>query len=450
MPARICPTCRADLEDDLVASTGSAVCPFCGADVSAMYAETPGTDAEWSLDSSTTADNRIGALDERPPRDSKIEVVESSSERFVVVVPPGGKSAAGIGCFAVAWNGFMTVFTSFLVAATVGGQDDVPVFAYLLVGLFWIIGLGFAYAWVRASYMKTFLLLERDRLAVQRVLFGTKWVRKTKLTAESRARLESSYSENDNPVYHVQVDGDGRSESFGLRLGDDEKEWFVRRINGFLHGPEEAVVHGGRQALRRVEKQEITHGVEPLAPFSLPTGSVVRIDDRFVDGLRFSLPLLHGGMFSGCSWGCGGVGLVWVTFCSLVAFVAADWPSRLVPVFMAFPGTLFLLASLAFRWGRIQVTVDGEALRARWHSGPVGWSKSLPVESIRAVGLGEVMVTKSNGRTTNSVVGCLVKTENESLPLTVNHGEEIAREVAGLVRYELERRRVVLEEVGGV
>jgi len=34
MATPVCPNCRADLEEDLIASTGRAECPFCGAKVS--------------------------------------------------------------------------------------------------------------------------------------------------------------------------------------------------------------------------------------------------------------------------------------------------------------------------------------------------------------------------------------------------------------------------------
>jgi hypothetical protein len=51
------------------------------------------------------------------PAKSRIEVVESSDDRRVIVIPPGDPGNSGIGCFATVWNGFMLFFTAALFFA---------------------------------------------------------------------------------------------------------------------------------------------------------------------------------------------------------------------------------------------------------------------------------------------------------------------------------------------
>lgn len=440
MSDRTCPRCRADLDDDLISRTNSTACPFCGADVSELY-ETDVEPHEGFVEETGTS-----AL-EGPPSGSRVLVVESDADRLVVAVPPGGKSARGIGCFAVLWNGFMTLFTGAMMAAWFGGQNDMPIFAFVIVAVFWAVGIGFAYAWIRARFMTTYLLLERDRLVVQRILFGRKWNGETTLGPESRAKLDTSYSENDVPVYHVEVSGTNRTEKFGLRLGDDEKQWFVRAINEFLHGPEGVVRPGELAGFGDSEQAKISEGAESLAPDGLPADSPIRIDESYSEGLRFHLPLFTGGLRSGCTFGCGTIGVTWIGVCAAISLAGNDLFSRVAPALFSVAGFVFLLASIAANRGRITTTIDDSDLMIRWHVGPLGVGKRYDLENVEAVGIGTTMESKSNGRTTSRKLGCLVRIGSESIPLTTNHGEEIGRQVAGIVRYEIERRGRVLEDV---
>src|SRR5262249_3266273 len=150
--------------------------------------------------------------------------------------PGGGSSATGVGCFAVAWNGFMCLFTvPWGFGMFQQGNDAPPLLVMVgFLGLFWAVGLGIAAFWAKLKYERTFLLLDRDRLVIQRVLFNRKRLEETHLTSDSRAALVESYQQNDNPVYRIEVQGSLRAAKFGTALADSEKDWVVDRINDFL------------------------------------------------------------------------------------------------------------------------------------------------------------------------------------------------------------------------
>src|SRR5438105_3121210 len=99
MPELICPSCRAELEPDLVERTGEAACPFCGADVSQLPLEVPA-----AVDAGETDNNGIPELGESSndaaavsrdltplPTGSKLQTIEASAERLVFYIPAGGK-----------------------------------------------------------------------------------------------------------------------------------------------------------------------------------------------------------------------------------------------------------------------------------------------------------------------------------------------------------------------
>ncbi|MGE3316905.1 MAG: hypothetical protein AB7O26_17450, partial [Planctomycetaceae bacterium] len=192
MATPVCPSCRADLEADLVASTGRAECPFCGADLAGVefpaepeFIPPPPTDetTEETNDSPVEEDVEespsVLAVDRPIPPGSRIQIVESTGERRVFFLPAGGKTG-GIGFFAVVWNGFMLVFTTAMAAGFKQKGGDAPIVVLILfLALFWSVGLGFVYVWVRMRFTRTFLLLEREQFVVQRILFGKKKITET-------------------------------------------------------------------------------------------------------------------------------------------------------------------------------------------------------------------------------------------------------------------------------
>jgi hypothetical protein len=233
-----CPKCHADIQADLLETTGRAECPFCSANLS-------GLGLPERAQAGTASDNLDDTFDESGevtrgfpsvPDKSQIKVIEANDNRLVFYIPGGGKQTAGLGCFAVAWNGFMCLFTPpWLIGMGQQGNDAPPLFFIIpFLGLFWAIGLGMGFVWLKMKYQRTILLLQRDRLVMQKVLFKWKRVTETALTRESRAELVESYQQNDVPVYRIEVQGLSNSAQLGTPLSDAEKDWLVDRINEFL------------------------------------------------------------------------------------------------------------------------------------------------------------------------------------------------------------------------
>ncbi len=92
---------------------------------------------------------------------------------------------------------------------------------------------------------------------------------------------------------------------------------------------------------------------------------------------------------------------------------------------------LQVAACVAIFRGRITVRVDAQKILVRWHVGPVGPSKSLPtgaVDKVAVIASGEAMRHLA-------VVGG----ETTTIPLTTFHDRSTDEDVAGLVRWQLER-----------
>ncbi|MSR56205.1 MAG: hypothetical protein EXS05_00790 [Planctomycetaceae bacterium] len=244
-----CPTCRAEIEPDLIEKTGRAECPFCGTDLSALglpepaVVDVPDLPAAAVDGGEPDESGRRPELDAnphtlpKPPEKSLIRVVESSGDRLVLFIPGGGKQSGVVGCFALIWNGFMGLITpAMLVGILKDKGGDAPSLWLVIsfLSLFWAVGLGMEYLWLKMKYERTLLLLDRERVAVQKKFFNRKRLHETVLGPDSRAELVESYQQNDTPVYRIEVRGTPAAAKFGTALGDDEKNWLVDRINEFL------------------------------------------------------------------------------------------------------------------------------------------------------------------------------------------------------------------------
>ncbi len=106
----------------------------------------------------------------------------------------------------------------------------------VIVDGFWFIGLGFASLWLKLRFPKTILLLERDRLIMQRVFLGFKSITETPFLPDTKAKLVTAFEGNDDPVYSISVISGTRRAEFGTQLSREEKDWFVEHINEFLRG----------------------------------------------------------------------------------------------------------------------------------------------------------------------------------------------------------------------
>src|SRR5262245_57199354 len=142
-----CPKCGAEISPDLIEADGCTECPFCEADLSilgllpqpAVVAESAKLSTEDLSESSGSLLRKLPAL----PSKSRINVVESTNNRLVFYIPGGGKAATAVGCFALAWCGFMCFVTPLAVGGLFQGAPNgaPPLFMVPFLGLFWAVGI---------------------------------------------------------------------------------------------------------------------------------------------------------------------------------------------------------------------------------------------------------------------------------------------------------------------
>ena len=442
---------------------------------------------------------RFGA----PPLSSRIQLIEASSSRLVLLIPRGGKRARSIGCFAVAWLAITgTVSGAFLFAAMGGAEwdgDPPPVWALLLFfSLFWAVGLGMGFAWLKMTFTRTYLALEPHQLATQRHFLGRKSTRILALNDNSSAELRSSYSENDQPVYHVAVDGADDSEKFGTALSYDEKEWIARTINQFLghevfdsssapdyceecgtqlpasenrrvcpecgwvFHPDEAAHSSGDQQTGAGDPLQFGEVVPDLEPGELPADSIIRIDENRTESLQLSWPpgipvklKLFLGLFMGvfCTIWFGVIIGMWVAALhdGLEAF---DLVFLLFSVPFIVVGMVPLGIFLFILIGRVQISVDQRHLMGRLGVGPLGYRKKVSTESVKSISLTVSDEDEEHGHRFSAAKAaaafgkrlCMVHSTEGNLPLTMGSDEALDRQMCGLLRHQMHRMGYTLED----
>ncbi len=181
---------------------------------------------------------------ERPPG-TQLECRVIDRQLVIFIRPGSNRTVRSLGCFAVVWLGFMIVFTGLMVLAGPMAEADLTTLMFLIpfLGLFWAVGLVMLYFWIRGRFGRTYVLVEPDRLVLKTELFGRERYREHQLDANSRAQLEESYRQNDQPVYKVAVRTVGKSVGFGTFLGHDEKNWIVERVNRHLGREEDSAAN---------------------------------------------------------------------------------------------------------------------------------------------------------------------------------------------------------------
>lgn len=454
-----------------------------------------------------------------PPAGVGIQVVKSSDDQLVIAVPPGGKRARSIGCFGVVWLGITaTVSGGFLFADNAEKNGDGPPLLILIpfFGIFWAVGIGMIVAWVRMRFTQILLSVEREQFAIQKTLFGRKKLKKLPLDKNSHAELVESYSENDRPVYAIQMEGVGETEKFATGLSYEEKRWLARSINQFLGVGERSTSSSGstgslpkfcgdcggelmtgddkrvcpdcaRVYLENEESDEdsesspdddISAETDPLGnsarilerpkaidPYELPKDSKVRIDLddgetlAFSYGIQVPLPLkIVVGSF--LTFFCCG----WYGFLAMFISTAigGDEPIAVKLGILVFSSIfvfagfmpLGMLLSLFFGRGSIRLSRDKIV-------GSIGVlflrkKKSIPTESVSDVGLATTMLSNRQFRRQgvrhstvtlgplSSQKGAIIKSSEFNMPLTMSSDVQFNEQVAGLVRFQLERLGVRL------
>ncbi|MBN1590517.1 MAG: hypothetical protein JW888_13460 [Pirellulales bacterium] len=229
MAKYFCPRCGIPLSEEYLLMAGEQFdCPDCNRAVN-LGQIAP------ELVRQLAEQQRLGVEETTPGGRMQCRLID---QELVIYIPPGtSKSARSMGCFAVFWLGFMVVFTSAWIGTGQMFQGEGPWFLIPILSLFWLIGLGMLYGWLRGRYGKVYVLVEANRLVKRFELFGREKMREYTLDENSKASLVESFRLNNQPVHAVSVTTTGRPAKFGTFFSREEKDWLVRRINRHLDSP---------------------------------------------------------------------------------------------------------------------------------------------------------------------------------------------------------------------
>ncbi len=176
-------------------------------------------------------------LDVSPRPGDAVSIIEHHADGLTITVPPVGmrRGSKGMFGFSILWNGFMAVFT---VGACLGGamtDPDAWVF-WIVVPVFWIVGIVMAVAAVNAGRRKAILDVVGDTLLITRQsIFKTQQHELTRDNIEWIRRAPSGTEVNDVPILNLQVKPkSGKKISLLSQLADDELAWIASELRQAL------------------------------------------------------------------------------------------------------------------------------------------------------------------------------------------------------------------------
>jgi hypothetical protein len=198
------------------------------------------------------AEDEIAVVTEKPgegaddelfeqPDDSNA-VLQQLEDGVAVTIPPRGvwKGSKGLFFFSLAWNGIVLLIVSVMFFAA--GKDPPPWPAWLFLGFFVAVGVGFFLAAVNMGTRRALLAAAAGTFAFRRSgIFGTRERRWR--AGEIRAiRVGSSGMEvNDAPVLELQVvPREGRKIGLFSERSDDELRWIATLLRRELGVPSES------------------------------------------------------------------------------------------------------------------------------------------------------------------------------------------------------------------
>lgn len=429
----------------------------------------------------------------RIPTSTHLQVVEDAPDRLVVHIPGGGPQARGLGCFAVIWNLFMLCFTSLCVAFSFGQAQGPPWYFILpFLALFWAVGLGMAWFWLRMRFTRHNVLVEPERLVVQKLFFDRKSLEETAIDADSTVELVERYKQNNTPVYAVAVSGADRTIKFGTSLSDQDKRFLVHKIRlvtrleepteeerqrfirnfpgnctacgAPLPQPEPNAVFVACQHCGRSHSGEIASAApagedsvpfDDLAPSNLPPNCGIEVDDTDLQRLILQFPAFAP-KWRRVSAGVAGFVALFpavffvVIFNMLAIFLGGPFPTLQIAGSLLIGLGLPAAAIIALRRSSVYVELDRERLHCHWKIGPLNFRRELPISEIRQVVLtrkqddDESLIERRSAKPAIHIgppadgLGCVVVSATQRVPLTTSaHEEATSRQVAGLVRARL-------------
>lgn len=433
----ICPACHAELRGDLFSPGSSAVCPFCQQTI-----PVPPDRGEESPAAIAPRDNPPRPRSASFPPDCGIQVLEDSEQQLLLYLPARSSPySRSLGLFAALWNGLIGVILFAIIRDLVnqqvrrgGAGAGLPVI--ILLG---IVGLGLLTFWLRERYTSLLILLDSQRIAVQKTLFGRKKIAEFSWRPGSAASRLETMKHNETPLYAVAVSTTTRTVTFGAGLAEDIQEQLVELINRRL-----PVERFGISRQGGVDAVKATH--PRVLPTDIPSDCGLIWEATGSDRLKFQLPAVAAGQWrSGRTLWSLLAALIWLAV--MWQFLPAGlqnwlfWPAAITAgVFLPLL-VIWIVGHLVLRASRIIVDLDRERLQCRYTLGNShrwGVVRSLPTREIIRVAVTncpDLGHTGSRRRATSDLpVRCYVfGTAGPPLKLTWAHPVELSNLVAALV-----------------
>ncbi len=348
------------------------------------------------------------------PAVSVLEVIEETPDRLVVHLPPNPNGTAGLGFFAFAWNAFMGLFTSvFYFAMRDKGQFEIV--PLLFIGLFWLIGLTLLIRWIQTRLPRVFLLLEKDRLVVQRKLWG-RAIANFCWAPTKRLFSKRAIASNDASVHQVTVQGEGRKESFGVGLPEADKVTLAQKLNQFLGVESDRLIPTGTEEVCSIcgtildpegevssptmcdacHTRAVEKGLDTLWPVlragsdEVPEGLVV--DDADPERITISVSVdsadEHTQIVRKIAYIFVATGYAIV---GVVIFRSLQHGIKLSSLFQvlvfSIPAVSLVALAMAVTRGRTSIQLSRKVVQMRWGWGPMSIRKQFLVSSITECGI---------------------------------------------------------------
>ncbi len=357
-----------------------------------------------------------------PPVGCRITLSESSDQRLVFAIPAGGPKTRSLGTIAIVWNLFIFGSAAFVFVMSL--EMALVLLFVPFMTLFMLVGVYLAGSWFSMKFTRTNLLVTRESLSVQKVLLSHKRLTTTELDGNSDARLCESYSQDDEPIFRVQVDGVQTTARFGTALSRSDKDWLVESINGFLGQETQPPMVSGR---------DIPDAEQPfaeLAPAHLPAESLVQVQATPEKMTIITRTAPRGPVLFGL--------IAMLTFAVTLWLGVGLWRLALAGTINNVLGWLFVAisalpisAAMVLLFGRTTVTIDGRTFVIRLHLGPLGWSFRRPSQLAERVSL-----TATSGDPSEDTLATTIVQISSSKLLACWGSMTTCREVAGLVGHQ--------------
>jgi hypothetical protein len=325
---------------------------------------------------------------------------------------------------ALVWNLFVVGSTVVLLVGSL--EMSLLLLAIPFLTLFLAVGWYLAGSWISMRFTRSDVLISRQKLGLKKVLFGFKRMEIAACDPSTEARLVESYSQDDEAVFRVRLNGIDRSLAFGTALSREEKNWLVDEINSFLGMP------GGEPIKSNTKGSELTFN--SLSPDDLSEESFVYVDEPHPGELVLETPVaphhpLVVGLvvvliLVGLFWGSLGLWRLWA-FAGLVNNIVG-W-AFVVAAFLPVCGIVVLLS------GRTRVTINEREFVTRVGLGPVGYSVRRPSRTAERIRLESTVEDPSNGSIATTVVQV-----GSSKMLAAWGLVPTCEEVAGLIRHHFD------------